>query len=271
MSLAALVLDPGVAPPEVESHRSPVPQYLVATAQLLARSGLRADLRTDLARWADHLAAAPGNTGLNPTFNPACHSRIDPETAFWIALVDRKGSVAACMACRLFVTTSYYDLMRTGRLWYTADRIAPINLLLDGTGPVGRVSHSGGLWVHPDCRGSGLSWVLPRLVGATALEAWSIDFHTGIVFAGLNAKRVPDRNYGVSRNLVAIDGYFPPTDRREVIYSVETPSIDILNRTATDVAEILRHPDKEVRDFAPIAKQRSNETPVNQPARPEVS
>jgi|GEM_PF-351943 len=270
MPLAAVVFDPGLAPGGIQARQSAVPQYLSAAAHLLARSGIRADLRTDLGEWTSHLAAAPGNTGVNPTFNPACHVPIDPETAFWIALLDRAGSIAACMACRLFLTASYYDLMRTGRLWYTADRIAPVDLLLVGTGPSGRVSHSGGLWVRPDFRGTGLSWVLPRLVGATALEAWSIDFHTGIVFAGLNSKRVPDRNYGVSRNARAIDGYFPPTSQREVIYSVETPAIDIANRTATDLAEILRHPDKEVRDFAPIAKQRRDKAPINQTPRTEL-
>lgn len=264
-----------VAAPALSSRLSAdatvIPAYASAATDLLSRSGYQVGRREDLGGWASHLREAPGNTGVNPTFDPAWHMDFEPDTVFWLAITVPGGELAACMACRLFVTPSYYDLMRSGRLWYTAGKSVPIDILLEGPGPVGSVSHSGGLWVHPAHRGTGLSWILPRLVGAVAVWSWGVDYHTGIVFAGLNAKGLPDRNYGVTRNRVAIDGYFTPTGRREVIYSVETPVADIVERTAGDLAEILGHPDKQVRDFAPIASQRRDKPAVAQRASGDPS
>lgn len=188
------VFDELATPAPSLGTRELIDRYLAAAVDLLERSGYGVQFRSDLAGWARHLCAAPGNTGVNPTFDPAWHNHIEPGTAFWVAVSESSGSVVACMACRLFVTASYYDLMRSGRLWYTAGKSAPVETQLLGPGPVGRVSHSGGLWVHPDHRGAGLSWILPRMIGGIAVRAWSIDYHTGIVFAGLNSKGVPDRN-----------------------------------------------------------------------------
>lgn len=229
--------------------------YLVAAFTLLLRSGYRASIEWNLADWRDTMMSMPGITGVNAAYNPD----VNPDmTAFWVRITHSSGQIAAIMACRLYVTQAYYDLLRTGLLWVSEGVDHPMTCHLEGDGPKGRISHSGGIWVHPDHRGNGLSWVLPRIVGALSVRQWQIDEHTGIVQDKLLGKGVPAKNYGVSSIKLALTGYFFITGKEERLFSVQTSRRDIVERSARDLEIILGEGHKQVRDLAPIAKQRKN-------------
>ena len=229
-------------------------QYLRLAMFTLRRSGFRVETSTDLMCFATFLEDADGNQGVNPTFDPrAC----DLSTgAFWLNLREKSGDIVACMASRLFKTKAYYDLMRNGSMWCNQPDKFRIPMATDAAGPAGRISQSGGLWVHPQWRGEGLSWIVPRTVSAMSLERWNIDFHTGVVFAELFAKGLPTRNYGVATARLCVDGYFPPTGKAERIFSVETPQSILLERSFSDLKILLFNSHRHVRDLAPIARKR---------------
>lgn len=234
--------------------------YLEATFAMLAREGVSARMSLGLEDWLAEIRDAPGSVGVNPTFDSSIQ-RIDPADSFAIILsVD--GRTAALMACRRFRTDSYYDLVSSGRVWYADPEFSPLPLRQSGAGPSGTVSHTGGLWVHPDHRGIGLSWILPRMIGATAVALWGIDWHTGMVFAKLNQTQISQKNYGSTDNRVLIEGYFPPTGRIERIFSNETPVADIVERTRRDLVQIRGNRNQKVRDLAPIANKRADQAPV---------
>lgn len=243
--------------------------YLEAAQKILAHEQIDVGAYEGLAEWGAVMRHAPGSVGVNPTFDDVIQY-IDPSDSFSFAFkVD--GEPVAVMACRRFQTESYYDLVRSGRVWYAQPDFDTLTLQQSGPGPSGIVSHTGGLWVHPDYRGIGLSWILPRMIGASAVVLWQIDWHTGMVFSKLNRTQISQKNYGSTDNRVLIEGYFPPTGRIERIFSNETPRTDIVERTRRDLVEIRGNRYQKVRDLAPIANKRTDEAPVSsRPARKEA-
>lgn len=240
------------------SYRPLVAAYKAAATCLLERDGFGLVVEHDLSDWVRHMRAAPGVRFIMPTFNPETHSFSDEP--IWVRVVNRKHAempTVACMAARYFLTEDYHQLLASGALWCDDDT-EPTGFLLDTVGPAGLVSHVGGLWVHPDHRGNGLSWIVPRLLGAVTLLNWNQAYHTGLVQEALVGKGVPGRNYGVGAMSLCLDGWFGPTNQRERIYSAVTTRDQMLERMSVDLNEILRKANKKVRDHAPVKRHRDN-------------
>jgi hypothetical protein len=230
--------------------------YHHAAVELLNRERIDVQICDGGDRWREVMLAAQGTTIINPTFDKD-RSEVTPDNTF-SALLSRAGDTIACMACRLFKTDDYYGLVRSGELWQAGGYSQALPVIADGESPSGKIGHTGGLWVHIDARGTGLSWILPRIVAATTVATWWTDWHVGTIFHDLNRTGIPNQNYGSSTNKPLLNGYFPPTGRSELIHSVETSRADIIERSRADLSEILRDTDKKVRDLAPIAKKRNN-------------
>jgi hypothetical protein len=240
------------------SYRPLVAAYQAAATCLLERDGFTLKIERDLHDWVRHMRQAPGVKFIMPTFNPETHPFEDQP--IWLRVTKagmHEPETVACMAARCFNTQDYHQLLASGVLWFH-DGKKPSGFLLDTPGPSGVISHVGGLWVHPDNRGDGLSWIVPRLLGAVTLSAWHQEYHTGLVQEGLVGKGVPGRNYGVGSMDLCIDGWFEPTNRHERIYSAITTRTEMLERMSIDLDQIVRESDKKVRDHAPVTRHRNH-------------
>lgn len=127
-------------------------------------------------------SAINADTGarLAPHFDPEHHA-LTPETALWMAGLDRNGDIVMTSAVRIVQCASLREEARSMRLFgpglYRASTFA---------GPAastirGRVAISGGGWVHPRFRGPGqtgirLSRILRRAVAFLAYAMKPLDY-----------------------------------------------------------------------------------------------
>ncbi|HLJ64451.1 MAG TPA: hypothetical protein VKT70_10115 [Stellaceae bacterium] len=137
------------------------------------------------------------------------HSNLRIDQAFWIEGLDAKGETAFVHAARLFEweNTNLGEEVRSLRAFYD-DPAKPLasGVRFPLTGAAanrikGRCVFLGGLWVRPDCRGRGLSHLVPRLTSAYAYTRWGFDYAWGIVEthlyeAGLTGNYGPYRTEG---------------------------------------------------------------------------
>lgn len=231
--------------------------YVEATLDMLRREGLLARYGTNLLEWAAIVREGPGNAGVNPTFDPAQTGSHDP--AFWLEI--RSGDeVVSVAASRLIQCDRYYPYVAAGRLW-SSSQSRPVNILVDELGPHGPMAHTGGLWVHPKARGTGLSWVTPRLNQALAQLLWGVDDACSVIFASVHDAGLP-AIYGAARCLLLIDGHFWPTGNQERIYSAEYPGRHMISRADNDLHLMHQHRDKKMSDLAAIARQWQREATV---------
>jgi len=242
----------------VEQSTDLLLSYRASATELLQRDKLTLVIDEDMTAFVRTLSGVPGNTGVNPSFNPA---ETDHDAAVWIDV--RQGSErAAVMAVRYIETPAYYPWVRSGLLW--ARKPCPeIDIAIDDPTIGGRLAHTGGLWVHPRWRGTGLSWLLPRLIRVLALQLWQIDFSTGLVFEQLQRTGLAKKNYGAQRERFLFDGWFPPTGKRERLYALEYDRDYLLEGVRNDILLIRHNADKKMRDLAPIANQRKHQAPVH--------
>lgn len=235
--------------------------YTEVATNLLASDGFDLEVEGELRAWRRIMLDASGTDGINPTFDPDKSG--EPEDAYFLHVRSADGSTAAVMAGRYIETDDYHDYVRRGLLWSPPSASRPVETLLDGPGPSGRLSHCGGLWVDPAYRGIGLSWLVPRLNHAVAALRWSVDGIVGVVFDRLLSKGVPTANYGVPDVRLCVDGWFWPTGRRERMFQTYTPADFLIKRTWDDLEKIRSGRDKKMRDFAPIARKRDDKPPVD--------
>jgi GNAT superfamily N-acetyltransferase len=204
----------------------------------LAELGLELTVETDLADWAALMRSSPKIAAVNPTFDPA-QSWLNPSNSFWLR-VNQGERTVACIANRLFVTDDYIGLKRSLRLWYDLKPTLlrePMNIVLDEDVPhiAGRIGHHGGLWVHPDWRGLGLSTLLPRLVRKLSLRHFDVDWHCGIVLEGLAMSGLPYRGYGYPHMALCIEGYFPVTGQHEKVFMTYIDRQEMLGQLVSDL------------------------------------
>lgn len=253
--MTALLLDKAVSTPD---STETLTGYLREADKLLAREGFDVIISRDMSRWVEILETAPGSDGVNPTFDPA---RTGPhDDAFWVGAT-KDNRIAAVFAMRLFhVEHGWYDLVRRGLLWSSPPG-RPTPILIDEAGPTGAIGHSGGHWVHPDYRGIGLSWILPRYGQAWAQIIWSLGYITSVMMADVRKAGI-GRNYGVERTRLLIDGWFWPRQTHKVVYAGEYSADHLVARAARDRSLIVNESDKKLRDFAPIARKRHDEPAI---------
>ncbi|MEL6872388.1 MAG: hypothetical protein AAFO62_06280, partial [Pseudomonadota bacterium] len=118
---------------------------------------------------------------LLPLFNPAYG--IPDGDGFCLIARDASGAVMATQAGRFFgwAHTNFRDEAESLRLFY-ADPGAQAKpgercrvTIPDAERITGRVVFSGGVWCHPNVRGTGLTGILPRISRAHALSRWATD------------------------------------------------------------------------------------------------
>lgn len=235
--------------------------YIGAANDLFVRDGFRLTIEPDIRAWREIMRSAPGTDGINPTFDPDQSG--EPEDVYFLHVRTFAGGTAAVMASRYIETDDYHDYVGRGLLWSPPGAPRPVETVLEGLPPSGRLAHCGGLWVDPAFRGIGLSWLVPRLNHAVSAQRWGVDGVVGIVFDRLNAKGVPAANYGVPDLRLCVDGWFWPTGRRERMFQAFTPADFLIKRTWDDLEKIRAGGNKKMRDFAPIARKRNDQPAVH--------
>lgn len=243
---------------EPQSAVSILDQYIREAEELLLRSGYTATQNHDMPRWADIVANAPRSSGVNPTFNPAVSGPF--RAAHWIELRSG-GELAAVAAMRLFeCPDGYYELVRQGLLWSRPPgRKTPI--IIDRHGIGGAIAHSGGLYVRPEYRGDGLSWIVTRLNQAWAMRDWALNAIYGLMFSGIHDAGLT-ANYGAQSCPVMLEGEFWVTGTEVRIYSAEYPLPHLVARLVRDLGLLRHNRHKQVRDLAPLVAKRDNKAAV---------
>lgn len=232
--------------------------YIDAADELLEKENYTAFVSTSMSAWVSFVQNAPGNDGANPTFDPKATG--PHNDAIWVGVL-RGPDIVSVFAVRKFHAPSgYYELVRDGRLWSKSPH-DPIDILIDDAGPTGIVAHSGGHWVHPDYRGLGLSWLVPRYGQAISQRLWGQCFTGSVLMSGIRSAGLAE-NYGAQAVRPLIDGYFRPKNRNMQVFSAEYPAGHLVDRARNDRWLIVNNANKKMRDFAPLVRKRKNQPPI---------
>lgn len=197
------------APPPVAAA---LQGWIAQTVKRFQDAGLDVTVEADLGDWVAHMRTAPGIGQIAPTYNPEL-SRVSPENAYWIR-VRRDGVTRACIVARLF-EGELVELTRSYRVWYDR-RPTLIERPVTFAGAVGRdiagrFGITGGLWVHPDERGSPLlARYLPRLCMVLSIRTFDTAWDICMVRERLVSNRFTSRVYGYTRVELFLDGWYPP-------------------------------------------------------------
>lgn len=124
---------------------------------------------------------------MNPMFDPAVAELRAHET---FCIVGRKASgqiVATCSGKYLNATTrSFAEIVNAGDFFSVRPerndnnyQTRMVSALADKMH--GHLGYSGGLWIHPDTRGLRLPATFCRLVTATMLTLWNVDYTLGLL------------------------------------------------------------------------------------------
>jgi len=152
-------------------------------------------------------------------FDPDLSVDLGPANAFWIAAEDREGEVVATVCGRVF-DWRHSNLADEIRLMYFGGREVGQTCIL--TAPVakeitGCVYYAGGVWVKPECRGTGISSLLPHVARAYAAGRWPLDCAMNIINVKLVEKTNPSR-YGYSEWSYSVR--FPESPLGDVEYVI---------------------------------------------------
>jgi hypothetical protein len=218
----------------------------------LHKFGLDIEFANDMNGWVDTIKSAPKRGVVNPTFDPA-ESDLSPSNSFWIRVYEADGDeerTIACIANRVFETPDYLDLLRTQRLWYSWGPRRVVDLVVPYEMPLisGLVGHHGGLWIHPEWRKHGLSGYLTKMVRCVSLRHFGIDWHCGSVFGVIAEKGLPTASvtgYGYPHMVLAIDGWFPVTDRDECVYLPWISRAEILEQFGQELDRLVADRDQQ--------------------------
>jgi len=238
-----------------DSDYAAIHDYVGLCLAWVERRGLVLSVETDMRGWAAMMRAAPKIAGVNPTFDPD-HSYLTPSNSFWLR-VTRGGQDIACSANRYFQTDDFIGLMRSLRLRYDLRPVllAPLTVVQPPSSPriAGGMGHSGGLWVHPEHRGIGLSRLLPRLIRVLSLRHFEEDWHSTLVTESLLGSTVPRGAYGYSRFDLVIDGFFPVSGRHERIHFGWMDRAEMIAQLQTDRDWLGAEPDHHPVGAASVA------------------
>jgi hypothetical protein len=172
-----------------------------------------------------------------PAFD-ARQTTVDPENLAIVVLADQSGTVRAASAKRFYDlgTTSLKAAIEDNSFMYGAHPAGDRSrVVFDVSAPAaaaitGRVTLLGGLWVHPDQRGSGITVLITDLMRAYALGTWDFDTEVLVGRDGLVRPHVLDQ-YGFARSQ---RGYRHRVDG-ELVYDghlISTPATVLAARLA---------------------------------------
>jgi hypothetical protein len=153
-----------------------------------------------------------------PSFDPRLSDL--SSAARWLRASTPDGDTVGTFALRVFDTSDFYDLMRSGALWFgeTQSNDQPRCRVQTSVSLSGLIGHCGGAWVHPAWRGRGLVQLLCLYSRALLLRDFDVDHETALVFERLYRNGLARRAYHYPRLLKVIDGFFPPTGTSEQVY-----------------------------------------------------
>lgn len=228
-------------------------EYQNMMTDLARRGGLIVNVDYDMEAFCRFLRQAPGNDGVSPVFNP---DRVELDDAFWVRVENHAGEIVGTNAQRLIrcQDRGYYDLVRDGTL-FGAEPAPPLTLLFDHAGPTASCSHSGGIYVRPDVRGSGLSWFLPHFGRAVAIRLWNVKTVFGMVFESLRKTGIAQSNYGAQRVLPMYSGSFPLKGPDAILSTVESDVDWLLQGIRNTLLQLSNSANKEMSDFAPMSRR----------------
>jgi hypothetical protein len=203
------------------------------------RRGVELHIRTDFEAFA-RLRRSVGGV-VNPTVDPK-YSRLERD-AFWVHVTGLDGALVGMVALKVFRTPDFMSLLRNERLWFdrALHAVSPDLKILDPFAPFGgAVSHSAGLWVHPDFRQRRFSYLIPVYVRALTMKLYAVDWMTTFVFSADQARAV--KAYGFDRVEKVIDGYCPITGGSAELYMGRACRADIIAGLPRKVAEAVTTP-----------------------------
>jgi hypothetical protein len=179
---------------------------------------------------------------LYPTFDPRLSDL--SEDALWLRAATPSGDTIATYAVRVFETGDFYDLMRSGALWFAQPAAERGGCrIVSATLPIaGLVGHCGAAWVHPAWRDRGLVQLLCRYGRALLLRDFAVDHETGLVAEHNYRSGLAQRAYGYPRVPKVVDGFFPPSGSEARVYLCHMSRAEMLDdlrslRTAPRVRE----------------------------------
>ncbi|MFG2794946.1 hypothetical protein [Streptomyces sp. NPDC048419] len=211
-------------------ERNAVSRYAKTLSEVLERRHLRIVVNTDIQQWSRHIIGNRSADGVNPSFNPELHE-ITSENSFWLSVRDQSAQIVACSAFRVFNVIDFFSLFASMEIFY--GRAAPedrLELIQSPGVPIlsGTVGFSGGLWVHPAYRKTGLSGLVFQAGRALAVQRFSVSWDTAIIFEKLAQKRAIRIEYRYQRTVPCFDGFFPPTGKHEKMFIAFSPRMHIL-------------------------------------------
>lgn len=153
----------------------------------------------------------------NPEFDPTLH-QLDRHNSFWLEIRDKDEETIGTISGRYCKIKSFFSICRSYEFWY-GDKIRfsePLNIVYTHYDrvPIGNALYDGAMWVRPDHRNRGLSWVLSRLCRLTALRMWTVDWIFGFGFPAVTKARLPTSVYGYPNHEIFATGFkfpgYPP-------------------------------------------------------------
>ena len=192
---------------QFESNHGPsalFARFLTRTDRLLASRGLRVTIERDFdALLALNQETRKTGNPLTPNFSP--EFGYDGTDGYWLAARNRENQIVATLVGRV------YDMRKTTlaaeleslRVFYVdpaRHRLRNetcVNTTQQAREISGRVLYSGGAWVRPDARGTGLTAILPRISKVYAIGHWYADWAIALLQPILVRKGVAQR-YGIT-------------------------------------------------------------------------
>jgi hypothetical protein len=167
--------------------------------------------------WFAAIRRRSSDPWIYPTFDP---ERSDLTAgALWIRASRPGGEVVGTYALRVFETENFYDLMRSGALWFRPGAAARVRCDVAEPAPIrGVVGHCGGAWIDPAWRRRGVVQAMCRLARDLLVHHFAADHETGLVFEHNYRNGLAHRAYGYPHVVRVIEGYFPPTGTEENVF-----------------------------------------------------
>lgn len=238
-------------------------------------AGYNIEFRYDMHAWCAWMRPQVG-VDTNITFDPALN-HLGPDNAFWMAVRydgadperrrDERDGLAACIACRLFQTNDYVEVIRSGRLWKEAGTAVAPKLCLPADMPTiaGRVGHHGGCYIRRSHRSHGLPIALTRLVRAMTGQMWTPQWHAGMIKQDPPPATELARKYGYTHEVPCIRGHSPVRNVTGAYAEINMTLIhrtDMAHQARQDSMLLQRHHREDLRDVMTILTRRTQKPKV---------
>lgn len=211
------------------------------SVQRISELGLSIEVGDDFSEWAGYMEGVPDPLGVSATFDPKVSS-IKPGTAFWVAVKDPNGGIAACHAHRVIETTDFTEEVRTWRLFSRTPRLdwQPVILHNEArtVGISGKVGFGGGLWVHPDWRGAAISGTLSRFSRNLSLRHFGIDWYVGLMADRIGFDHLGLAVFGLAHNAMLLSGFYPGRNKRLDVQLLYINREEIIQQNNAEIHDV---------------------------------